>query len=259
MADLHFAPGGVEDRDELRNVAGSTQVALEEGKLIGKSLLYVGLGFLISLVIGFLYAYLLLTFGGDGTYLSETGSLAALITLLVTAIVQMILVPIVLRKTASGSGGLILFALYAILEGVFFGSFLIIPGVTYWTILEALGFTTLIFLVAGLVGWFAKKMSWAGTLGMMLLFATLLLTSFWGLFFLIAPQLFPVIDCIVSVLFVVAMVLFIGFDVHRVRKIAQSSGQSSSLGLFCGFVLYTDFMSLFLRILSILISIRRNN
>lgn len=260
MADLKYAPGGVEDRDDLSHVANTPEAAKEEGKLLAKSLLYVAYGFLVSLIVGGIYSFLLSYYCTDQFgFLNDTGLYITIGVILVSAILQIFLIPAMARSISKGKSGIVVFSFYAVLEGLFLGSFLVVPGITYEVVLEALGFSFVIFLIAGVVGWFSKKMNWALSLGIMFLSAALLLSSFWLIIFFFAPEAFSLISCIVTICFVLAMVLFISFDCYRIRKIAQAGAEAKSIALYCGFTLYSDFMALFFRVLLIIASSKRNN
>ena len=114
------------------------------------------------------------------------------------------------------------------------------------------------FLVAAGVGYFLRNAGWLATVGMSLLIIGSLLSIGWTLVFFLAPAYWNLLDCIVSVVFVVAMLLFVAVDANRIRKMAVQGAGARSLSLFCGFLLYSDFMALFLRILYILIRAKRD-
>ncbi len=260
MADLDYAPGGVEDRvGEPLPVAGTKEGKEAERSLLLKSLLIVAGLFGLTTLAGFLFAGGLTLFAGDGQgYLNETGYMVSLFVLLGAAIAQMVMIPFIVGRAAQGKGVLPLVLCHAVLEGVFFASFLVVPGVTWATVLEALLIATGSFLLAAGVGYFLRNAGWLMTVGMSLLIVGSLLSLGWALVFFLAPAYWSAIDCAVSVIFVVAMLLFVAVDASRIRKMAAQGAGARNLSLFCGFLLYSDFMALFLRILYIVIRSKRD-
>ena len=231
MADLDYAPGGVEDRvGEPLPVAGTKEGKEAERSLLLKSLLIVAGLFGLTTLAGFLFAGGLTLFAGDGQgYLNETGYMVSLFVLLGAAIAQMVMIPFIVSRAAQGKGVLALVLCHAVLEGVFFASFLVVPGVTWATVLEALLIATGSFLVAAGVGYFLRNAGWLMTVGMSLLIVGSLLSLGWALVFFLAPAYWSAIDCAVSVIFVVAMLLFVAVDASRIRKMAaQGAGRGTS-------------------------------
>ena len=60
------------------------------------------------------------------------------------------------------------------------------------------------------------------------------------------------IDIIYSVIICVIMLLFIAIDGARAKTIAGKGGVTNNIYLYCSFVMYSDFISLFVRVVYLL-------
>ena len=66
------------------------------------------------------------------------------------------------------------------------------------------------------------------------------------------------LDIVYSVIVCVIMLLFIVIDGIRVKQIAAAGESSTNLHLYCAYVMYSDFITLLVRVIYILARTQRN-
>ena len=144
--------------------------------------------------------------------------------------------------------------IYSVLVGILFSGFTIFVD---WEIIGmAFGITSLIFLLMSLIA-FSTKSNLSPLLivafgilagvGILALFSWIMAlatgTIFNALFFAIEVGIFAFI-------MIVALV-----DLWRLKQIAEMGEMSENIALYCAFTMYTDFISIFIRVLYFLIII----
>lgn len=180
-------------------------------------------------------------------YLSVLG--VSFIALLIMSFVT----PITLSRDKHS--GWPVFIIYATLMGILLSTFVLIVDLV--TIAEALGITVLVFLVMFLIGHFSKvNLNPVGLIAIGLLFMMLLLGSFWFLWWWLNPGAFKVIDLVFSIIVCVLMMIITAVDAYNIRKTLERGQASRNVLLFCAFVLYSDFITLLIRILIILAKLK---
>ena len=152
--------------------------------------------------------------------------------------------------------------IYVALMGILLSTFTFIMD---WVILvEAFGITTIIFGVMGLLGYVSKgRLAGIGVILIGLLMGAGLLSLMNWLMILIGgiQESNITISWIVS-LMIFAFLMFVTlYDVYRIRRIAENgAAQNNNLVYYCAFILYSDFISILIRVIYFLASIsnRRN-
>lgn len=141
----------------------------------------------------------------------------------------------------------LLFAFYAILNGVFFG--LIVPIYTEGSVLVAFGATAGTFLVMSLYGFFTKSdLTSFGSLATMGLF---------GLLIGLVLNIFIQSDAISTILTFVGIIIFvvlIAYDTQKLKKLGEQAEMEGKVGSYAirgALELYLDFVNLFIRLLQI--------
>ena len=148
--------------------------------------------------------------------------------------------------------------IYSVLVGILFSGLTIFID---WSLLGmAFGITALIFLLMSLIAFTTKSnlsplliVAFGILMGVGLLaltswiFAFINGTVFNGLWFAIEVGIFAFI-------MIVALV-----DLWRLKKIAEAGQMSENLALYCAFTMYTDFISVFIRVLYFLLLIYGKN
>lgn len=147
--------------------------------------------------------------------------------------------------------------IYVVLMGILLSTFTFIMD---WVILvEAFGITTIIFGVMGLLGYVSKgRLAGIGVILLGLLMGAGLLSLMNWLMILIGgiQESNITISWIVS-LMIFAFLMFVTlYDVYRIRRIAENgAAQNNNLVYYCAFILYSDFISILIRVIYFLASI----
>lgn len=147
--------------------------------------------------------------------------------------------------------------IYVVLMGILLSTFTFIMD---WVILvEAFGITTIIFGVMGLLGYVSKgRLAGIGVILIGLLMGAGLLSLMNWLMILIGgiQESNITISWIVS-LMIFAFLMFVTlYDVYRIRRIAENgAAQNNNLVYYCAFILYSDFISILIRVIYFLASI----
>lgn len=238
-------------------------------KFLAKTFGYVGIGIAISAIVAFLYSFLLmkvfpLSEGSEAFYsglkLSYQGFLVAVVSAVIALIVSWIATfvsnMVSIRTHRAPWVG---FIIYALAMGFLFAAIILIPGVTYGMIGQAFGISAGMFLVMFLIGYFSKAdLTIFAFIGFALLFG-LMMSS--GVFFIVSwvTGAFQWYYLITSIVVIIAELLFIGFDAYRIKQIAERGMENNNLALFCAFSLYSDFITLVLHVLRILMMAKSRN
>lgn len=226
---------------------------------IGKVFLYMFAGLLITALVAFgVGAIVAYGIGINGDYSEEIaenilmGYLIALVVSAVLLLVDMIIINVVILKGKHSI--LVPGIIYAVLVGVLFSMLTIVVD---WRIIGmAFGVTALAFLIMSLIA-FLSKGSMAPLLVVIigLGIGVGLLALFNWLFMLISGSGFQALYWIVT-FGIFALVIFITiFDLWRIKKIAENGQMNNNLALYCAFVMYTDFINVFIRVLYFLLII----
>lgn len=234
-----------------------------ESKLLAKSIGFMAIALLVTGVVGFLFAFLMAALFGQDGYINDTGYVVLMITLIVSLVLSLI-VSFTFTKNAMTrtKAPWVSFLLYSALEGIFFGSFIIIPGVDFSMIGEAFGITALVFGACFLIGYFSKGEMKIALFVAMALFMGIGISSiiFLPLYFFGGYDAIYLYSYIVSVVIVVAVSLLVAFEARNIKKLAASSLlTSNNIALLCAMDLYCSFMTIFTRILYILLLSRSRN
>ena len=141
--------------------------------------------------------------------------------------------------------------IYAILVGVLFSCLTIFVD---WRIMGlAFGITAGIFLLMGLIAIFTRgNMAPLAMMGIGLIIGGGLLALV--NFFLGSTTLYWIVSFVIF-----AAIMFIAmYDIWRIRKITENGGADNNISYYCAFIMYTDFINIFVRILFYLLMIFGN-
>ena len=213
---------------------------------MGKTFLWMGFGLLVSAIVSLVLPYILELFTPEQQY-------AAFITIYVVSIIAIIPCSLIAAKKAFSDktvGITIAYTIYSIAIGMLlstiFIQFLEIFGESAVSIVAISFFVTAgcFFLMGGL-GMLVKNMNRAIPFVSALLLGALVLSLvnfFMG---------FGLIYWIVDLVLFLAILIYTAIDLNNVKKMAQSNALSNckSLSIYCGFVLYVDFINIFIRII----------
>lgn len=153
-----------------------------------------------------------------------------------------------------------------ILYSVFMGgllSIVLVAGISWAIIGEAFGISAAAFLIMFFIGYFAKKDFTLGAyIGIGILSMGLLLVVFWLIFGILTNSLNNMgayaLDMVYSGLVCLIMLIFIAIDGYRVKKIAASGSATNNMYLYCAYIMYSDFITLLVRVIIILARSLRN-
>lgn len=239
------------------SLAFSQDTGKVKTKFLALIFLYLALGVFVTLGVGLLYSYILWSSFEAG---SNEMAIAYMATFAISGIgifVMMIINSIYISKTNKAPW--VGFLIFAVLYGLLFSGVLLTGVITFYTLMEALGITTGLFLIMFLLGYFSK-INWnpIAFIALTMLIGVLLVSMFFGIWYLISPNTFMLLDFIISIIFIIAVTLIVGVDANRAAKIAASGMANNNLALFMAYNFYVDFIGIFLRVLLLLASSRNN-
>ena len=224
---------------------------------------------LITTVVaaGFGYGFQMLlvktaTVDGDVIIFNEQVVTTLVATLIVSAIALLIMSFVLPITFMRGKHNIIVpLMIYVVLMGILLSAFTFI---TDWVILvESFGITTLIFGTMALLGYISKgRLAGIGVILLGLIIGALLLSLMNWVMILIGgiSQSNITISWIVSLMIFAFLMLVTLYDVNRIKKIAENGAtQNNNLVNYCAFILYSDFISILIRVIyfMMLISGRR--
>ena len=233
-------------------------------KALAKVYGYMFLGLLITAVVCFFVSWLfsshinaLIASGGN----FDSWGIALVATWVVSGIILLVLSFVIPMKAAFGKGSLwVPYILYSICMGLLL-TVVLLSGISFYVVGEAFAITTVAFGAMALIGIKSKKdLSVLGFLAMALLLLVLLV-GLVGIILLAvngwkANQVFwfdiGISAAVVGILLIVTMV-----DSWRIKKILLNSGDCENMCLYGAFVMYSDFISILIRVLYILSKLQR--
>ena len=143
------------------------------------------------------------------------------------------------------------FIVYASFMGVLLSAFVML--VDPLTLVEALGITTLVFGVMFLIGRFSKiNLNPLGLIAIGALIMMILLSLFWSIFYWVNQEAFKTFDLVFSIVVCALMMIITAVDAYNIKNILARGQSSKNVYLYCAFILYSDFITLLIRILSLL-------
>lgn len=239
------------------SLAFSQETGKVKTKFLALIFLYLALGVFVTLGVGLLYSYILWSSFEAG---SNEMAIAYMATFAISGIgifVMMIINSVYISKTNKAPW--VGFLIFAVLYGLLFSGVLLTGVITFYTLMEALGITTGLFLIMFLLGYFSK-INWnpIAFIALTMLIGVLLVSMFFGIWYLISPSTFMLLDFIISIIFIIAVTLIVGVDANRAAKIAASGMANNNFALFMAYNFYVDFIGIFLRVLLLLASSRNN-
>ena len=256
-------PGFEEDRDYFNGQSGSkvkkltkdrevdTSGVLSFAKVFLYMFMYLAITAAVAFGLGALITHLYassIAAGGTGEEVLRP-FLGVMIGSAVALIIMMLVVNFVVLKGKHSV--LVPSIIYSILVGVLFSTFTIFID---WRIMGmAFGITSGIFLLMGLIALVSKgNFAPLGMLGFGLLLGSgILVLANW----LIGST---TIWWIVSFVIFAAVMFIAMFDVWNVKKITERGAADRNISFYCAFVMYTDFINVFIRILYFLLIIFGN-
>ena len=232
--------------------------------LIGKVYGYMFFGIVITAIIAFGVGILFnlwifktldttaINYGDVETNINSNGAIALIVMLIVTAISLLIMSFVVHRRAMIGTKSLLIPALiYCILMGLLLSELVIFVP---WPILGiTFAITAGIFGIMFLISYISKgSLNFLGVIGIGLFVGAAFL-SLIGLLLFFTGFLgaYMHLYWIISLLSFAAIMFITIWDMWRIKIIAEQGAMNENLALYCAFILYVDFIYLFLRVLRI--------
>ena len=248
------------DRDAFHQTAPRSQEELNQQKKstsgtalsITKVFLFMFAGLLITALVAFGVGALMYYQIAIGNENATNIYLGFIIGSAIALFVDMLIINFVVIRGRHSV--LVPGIIYCMLVGILFSMLtIVIP----WEIIGmAFGITALSFLVMSLIS-FLSKGSMAPILVVIigLAIGSGVLALFNWLFALTTGRVIEPLYWIVQFA-IFALVLFVTiFDLWRIKKIAENGSMDNNIALYCAFVIYTDFINVFIRILYFLLII----
>ena len=191
---------------------------------------------------------------------SVNGAMALLIMLVISAISLLVLSFVVHIRAARGKSITVPAGIYVVMMGLVLSELVIFVP---WPILGiTFVITAGVFGIMFLISYISKgSLNFLGVLGLGLFIGAGII-SLVGWILLLTGALgdFMTLYWIVSLLTFAAIMFITIWDMWRIKKIAEGGEMSDNLVLYCAFILYVDFIYLFMRILRIVLyfTSRRN-
>ena len=220
---------------------------------IAKVFLYMFLGLLITTLVAFgVGAFMYYQIAVMENVDSVSIYLGVLIASAIALLIDMLIINFVVLRGRHSV--LVPGIIYCTLVDIIFS---VLTIVIPWEIIGmAFGITALVFLVMSAIAFISKgNMSPILIVIIGLAIGAGLLSLFNFLFTLITGTVIESLYWIVEFA-IFALILFVTiFDLWRIKKIAENGAMDNNLALYCAFVMYTDFINVFIRILYFLLII----
>lgn len=220
---------------------------------IAKTFLYMFAGLFITAIVAFGVGAIVYYNVG---VLENEGALTTYLIMIIASAIALFIDMLVINFVAlRGKCSIIVPGIiYCVLVGVLFSMLTI---VVEWELIGmAFGITALVFLIMSAIAFLSKgNMSPLLIIIIGLGIGTAILVGFNFLFALITGTVITTLYWIVEFA-IFALIIFVSiFDLWRVKKIAENGQMTNNIALYCAFVMYTDFINVFIRILYFLILI----
>ncbi len=243
---------------------------VSKSKFYSQIFLYFGLGILLTAVVCLIVSWAFNSIWPistiiDGELILNEETLGVYVGLIIASSLALLILSFVITfKSLKGSGSILVpYVLYSMIMGLLLSSFTFFVGDTY-IIGEALFITALIFLGMCGIGYLThnKLATWAKVaIGLSLTVVLLSLLNLVFIPFVVFGGNFAAYEGYIITYLItegVVLLLFIvmtAFDMARIRTIAERGYGSKNLALYCALTLYSDFITLFIYVLRILVTI----
>lgn len=237
----------------------SSVAAKLTSKFLGITFGYMFIGLFITAAVCFGYSYFIASYFGMGEgYISPDGTLVLSISTAVAFIASYIITFVNgIYSAKTGKAPWVGFILYAMCMGVAF-SVILLAGIDFETIGEALAITALSFGVMFIIGYFAKSdLSPLVFALLALLICIALAMAFYGILYLINPNLVTLLDIGIGIAIMLFCLISVTVEANRIGAMVEQGQGNNNLALYCAFNLYTNFITLFVRILAIVLASKK--
>ena len=221
---------------------------------IAKVYLYFALALIISALAAFTFPYIAVAIGGAENGINVyMGGIIVSALLLFPLSIAMAISSFRARISSKGIGITICYILYSLAMGVLLSSCFMAFEIE--DIYYSLFITAGAFLIMSAVG-FATKGRLNGAI-------SFVIGAFFAVFILSLINVFffnETIYWIISFAMLFIILMYVAIDTNRIKQLAQSGhlGQSNHMAIYCAYMLYTDFITIFLYILRFVAAFKDN-
>ena len=219
------------------------------------------IGLLVTAISCFGFSYLFASLIGNAKTDEALASVATglWVTMICSFIALLILnfvMSISLFKAKKGAW--IPYILYAAIMGLALAP--TIMWIDAATIGTAFAITAGIFLILFLIGYFSKAdLTPLGLIALGLLFSIVFVPLPFLIIYIINPVMGALYNLIAAIVCSVVVVLMVTFDANRMAREIQGGVFTSNMALYYAYTFYSDFIMIFVRVLMILASSKRND
>lgn len=254
MSDRNYY-GQYSNREQLANSSTAFSIA----KVFGY--MFVGLLITAAIALGlgaYFGAVLMKDAGTDvNTRLQATNAIILLVLLIISAIAIIVLsfvVPIVAIRNRHSV--LVPAIIYSIFMGIMLSSLAVFID---WQILGiTFGITALVFGLMALIGLLSKsRLNGLVIAGIGLFVGAGLLSLTLWILMLVGVNVGP-LYWLISLMTFAAVMLITIWDMARIKYIAEKGEMTKNVSLYCAYILYNDFIVIFLKILRFVLAIMGN-
>jgi FtsH-binding integral membrane protein len=224
---------------------------------------FLFLGLAVTAIVAFAFAYFFTKYNFDAS-LPNGYSDQAITTLIVICVVSFVISIVDSFVTShflsrDKKGAWIPYLIYCVCMGVW-PAFLLIFGVSFELMGEAFGLTSLCFLVMFCIGYFSKSnLSSLGVVALGLLVGYILVALVFGIWYWLSPSTWYIWDLVGSLVLITVSMLLIGYESWQMNRTADYGSVTTNTALYYAFTFYCDFITIFMRVLYILIAAKNNN
>ena len=220
---------------------------------IAKTFLYMFMYLIITAVVAFgVGALMYYKVGVQGEEAALQPYLTLLIVSAILLFIDMLVINIVVIR---GRHSMVVPGIiYAVLLGCLFS---VVALLVDWVLIGmAFGVTALAFLIMSGIAFIAKgNMRPLGVAVIGLFMGLLLLSLFNWIFMLATGTTFNGLYWLITIGIFILIMLVTFLDLWRMKKIADAGQMSNNMSLYFAFIMYTDFINIFIRVLYFLILI----
>ena len=193
---------------------------------------------------------------GGGT---DAGVIAYVVILIASFITLLIMSFVMARALNSSTrSAWPAFIIYASVMGILMSTFVMVVDI--WTLGQALGTTAVVFAAMFLIGRFSKvNLNPLGLIASGIMLALILVGGFWLIFYWANPTGFQTFDMVFSFIVVGLMMIITAVDAYNIKNILVRGQANRNVLLYCAFVLYSDFITLLIRILYLILRLQGRN
>ncbi len=267
MSDANYYDRFADQQEQPKEKEKKSKVITSEtGYSLAKIFLYMFIGLMITagiaLGLGAFFANVLLKDAPTAAEakLQNDAAIALLILLIASAIGIIVLSFVVPITVAKGKRSVLVPAIiYTVLMGIMLSAITIF--VPWYLLGLTFGITALVFGLMALIALLSKSRLnglaiaaiglLAGAFILSMVLMILMLTNI-----LVGSSEFPIwLYWVISLAVFAAVMLITIWDMARIKQIAEKGEMTKNLSLYCAFILYNDFIHIFLRILRIVLYI----